>query len=167
MAKAPQVDLDGDEKLRDYGDQTPFLPFGESEIDGDLVHFGFHAGYRGNAYRVKLKITKSDSDAIKVGKAYLLAFKLDGKPDEVRARKKELRQLVAAVMGADAASEAFLANEAMAALSEASKEEALEGFGLHVTSRDRPGVDSKTKEPILDKDGKQKIFTNRSFSARQ
>jgi hypothetical protein len=165
--KAPQVDLDGDEKLRDYGDQTSFFPFGESEVDGDLVFFGFHDGYKGRAYRAKVEITKSDSEHVKVGKTFLLAFKLDGTPDQVRARKKELRQFVAAIMNEDASAEDFKANDAMATLSEASKEGALTGFGLHISSYDRPGVDSKTKQPIIDKDGKQKIFTNRSYKPRE
>ena len=59
MAK-PQVDLDSDEKLRDYGDQTPFYPFGESECDAELVSFLYHDGYKGKAYRAKVKITKSE-----------------------------------------------------------------------------------------------------------
>lgn len=167
MSKAPQVDLDSDAKLRDYGDQTPFLPYGESEVDGNLVFFGFHDGYKGKAYRAKILITKSDTpDVVKVGKVYVLAFSLDGKAEAKRQKQKELRQFVAAVMKADAADENFSGNAAIATLSEASENECLEGFGVHVSSRDRGATDKDTKEPILDeKTGKQKIYTNRNYSA--
>lgn len=167
--KAPKVDLDGDEKLRDYGDQTPFLPFGESEIDADLVAFLYHNGYRGSAYRAKIKITKSDVETIKVGKIFCLHFKLDGTADQKRAKGKELRQFVAGIMSQDARDEAFKANDAIVTLSDASSAEALDGsgFGLHISSRDKPATD-KDGEPILDKKtGEQKIFTNRYFSARE
>lgn len=168
MAKAPKVDLDGDSKLRDYGDQTPFLPFGESELDCELVTFLYHDGYKGAAYRAKVRVTKSDSDEIKVGKVFMLAFKLDGTADQKRAKFKELRQFVAAVMKGDPSSDEFKANDAIVTLTDASSADALEGsgFGLHISSRDRPAVDSKTKEPIIDKKtGEQKVFTNRYFDA--
>lgn len=162
----PQVDLDSDAKLRDYGDQTPFLPYGESEVDGNLVFFGFHDGYKGKAYRAKILVTKSDTpDRVKVGKVYVLAFSLDGKAEAKRQKQKELRQFVAAVMKADAADENFSGNAAIATLSEASENECLEGFGVHVSSRDRGAVDKETKKPILDGEGNQKIYTNRSFYA--
>ncbi len=159
----PQVDLDSDEKLRDYGDQTPFLPYGESEVDGDLVFFGFHDGYRGKAYRAKIKVTKSDADHVKVGKVYVLAFPLDGKPDAKRQKQKELRAFVAGCMKADPADEKFSGNKAIETLSDASEAEALEGICVHVSSRDRAAVD-KDKKPIM-KDGVQVIYTNRSYSA--
>jgi hypothetical protein len=161
----PQVDLDGDEKLRDYGDDTPFYPFGESEADCELVSFLYHDGYKGKAYRAKVRVVKSDApDTLKVGKVYCFHFKLEGTVDQKRAKMKELRSLVAAVMGEDPKDANFKANDAMSLLTEASTAEALEGYGLHVSSRDRPAVDTKTKEPIIDqKTGKQKIFTNRYF----
>ncbi len=168
MAKAPKVDLDDDKALRDYGDQTPFLPFGESEIDADLVTFLYHDGYKGKAYRAKVKVTKSDADHVKEGKIYLIAFPLDGKKEQQTAKKKELRQFVAAIMKANPADEAFKANEAMSTLCDAHEAGALadSGFSLHISSRDRPGVDSKTKEPIMNqKTGQQMIFTNRNYSA--
>ncbi len=150
--------------MRDYGDQTPFLPFGESELDCELKFFGFHDGYKGRAYRAKVEVRKSDIDEIKPGKVFLLAFKLDGSADAKRAKMKELRQFVAAVMKADAADEKFSGNAAIETLSDASANDCLDGFGLHISSRNRPAVD-KNKKPILDDEGKQKIYTNRYFSA--
>jgi hypothetical protein len=164
-----KVDLDGDSKLREYGDQTPFLPYVESELDVALVAFLYHDGYKGKAYRAKVKVSKvisSDNEAIRAEKVYVLAFPLDGKVEQQRNKKKELRQFVAAVMGADAADESFKANDAIETLVDASAAEALDGFGLHISSRDRGAVDKDTKEPILDpKTKEQKIYTNRNYSA--
>jgi len=165
MSKA-KVDLDGDEKLRDYGDQTPFYPYGESEADCELVAFLYHDGYKGKAYRAKVKVVKSDAeDRVKVGKIYMMAFKLEGKPDQIRAKKKELRQFVGGVMGQNAADESFKANDAIELLTEASSVEALDGYGVHISSRDRPATDKDGKPILDDKTGVQRIYTNRNFSA--
>ncbi len=165
--KAPNVDLDGDKELRDYGDQTPFLPFGESEIVAKLVAFVFHDGYKGKAYRAKIKVEDNGGrEDIRKGKLFVLHFSLEGKKDQVQAKKKELRQFVAAMFNADARDEAFKANDAMTTLCDLTAEEKLEeaDMKLRITSRDKQAVDKKTKEKIL-KDGKPLMFTNRYFDA--
>jgi hypothetical protein len=169
-SKAPKVDLDDDEKLREYGDQTPFLPFGEAEYDFTLNSFLYHDGYKGKAYRAKINITKvegRETDDVKVGKEYVLHFSLDGSAEQKRAKKKELRQFLAALMKEDPRDEEFKANSVIETLTEATAEETCKDLELggHISCRDRAQTDDDG-EPVLDKKtNKPKIFTNRYYTA--
>jgi hypothetical protein len=161
----PQVDLDGNKDLRDYGDQTPFLPFGEGEYVVKLVAFLFHDGYKGKAYRAKVKIVESDRDDVKVDKIFAMQFPIEGQKEQRNAKLKELRSFLAAVMGGDPKDEAFKANAAIETLSEATAEEVLEdvGYLIKVSCRDKVLRDKATKEPLKDKSGKEKTATNRFY----
>lgn len=164
----PKCDLDGDEKLRDYGDQTPFYPFGESETVSQLVAFNYHDGYKGKAYRAKVKIVENGGrEDMREGKLYVLHFSLDGNAEQQRAKKKELRQFVAAMFSADARDEGFKANEAMTTLCELTDSEEIEAaeMKLRISSRDKQGKDKKTDEPLFKKDGSPLMFTNRYYDA--
>lgn len=165
----PKVDLDGDEKLRNYGDQTPFLPFGEGEYEADLSAFVYHDGYKGQAYRAKITITKSDRDDVKVGKLFVLQFPLDGKKEQKQAKLKELRQFLAACMSEDPKNEAFKANPAIELLTEATANEQMKTLelGLKISCRDKVARDKDTKEILTNKKGEEVTFTNRYYSPRE
>lgn len=160
------VDLN-EEKLRDYGDQTPFLPFGASKVTVKLTAVLFHDGFRGKAYRAKFDVLKADREDIKVGYTYCIQFKLSDDKLQKEIKMKQLRSFVAAVFDADARDEAFDGNEALdtlLALTEAD-ELAKADMKVEIVSIDKQQVDKTSKEGKTNKDGSPKMVTNQFFNS--
>lgn len=159
------VDLN-DKKLSDYGDQTPFLPFGQSKITARLTAMVFHKGFRGKAYRAKFEVLKSDRDDIKVGYTYCIQFKLSDDQLQTEIKMKALRSFVAAAFSADPRDEDYDANEGIDTLLELTEADALAGEDIQVeiVSVDKQQVDKTTKEGRKNKDGSPKMVTNQFYN---
>lgn len=160
-AEAPNVDLNG-ENMTDYGNNTPFIPFGEGKYVTRLLALAYHQGYKGNAYRAKVKILKSDRKDVNEGYDYAIQFKLAEDKTKREIQLKGLRSLCAAVYDADPADKDFDGNKALATLLELSTEDMLEGedMQLEIVSREKQAVDKVTKIPVNNPDGTPKMFSN-------
>ncbi len=162
---APEVDLNG-EGMTDYGSNTPFLPFGESKVTAQLTHLAYHKGFKGRAYRAKIKILTSDRKDISVGYPYMIQFKLSDDELKKEIAMKGLRSVCAAVYDADPADKEFNGNAALATLTELSTNDMLEDENMvfEIVSREKQATDKKTKEPVTNKDGTPKMFTNQFYN---
>ncbi len=160
------VDLN-DKKLTDFGDQTPFLPFGPSKVVGKLTAFLYHEGFRGNAYRVKFDVISSDRADVKAGYTYCIQFPLSDDKLRKEIKMKQLRSFVASVFDADPRDEDYDANAGMGLLLELTEADALAGENMHIeiVSVDKQMVDKDTKVPKKNPDGSPKMATNQFFNA--
>lgn len=163
--EAPEVDLNG-EKMTDYGNNTPFIPFGEGKYTAQLLHLAYHKGFKGKAYRAKVKILTSDRKDVNVGYDYAIQYKLSDDELKKEIAMKGLRATCAAVFDGDPADKAFDGNGALKTLLDASTEDELEGMDLkfEIVSREKQAVDKVTKELIFNKDGSPKMFTNQFYN---
>lgn len=155
--------------MTDYGDRTPFLPFGEGRYTVNLRKFFFHEGFKGNAYRTKFIVEKSNRGDVKEGDEYAVQFPLDGTKLQRPARARQLRAFVAANFGADPADVAFDGNGAIDSLSKLSDADGLgkdgdSTFRIEIVCRDRQATDEDGKK-LTNPDGSPKMFTNQFYNA--
>lgn len=163
--EAPEVDLNG-EKMTDYGNNTPFLPFGEGKYTAQLLHLAFHKGFKGKAYRAKFKVLTSDRKDVNVGYDYATQFKLSDDELKKEIAMKGLRSLCAAIFSADPSDKEFDGNRALKTLLDASTEDELAALDMkfEIVSREKQATDKVTKALVFDKDGKPKMFTNSFYN---
>lgn len=169
-SSAPERHIDlNSEGATDYGDQTPFLPYGDGRYKVRLTAFLFHDGFKGRAYRMKFKILESSRDDVEVGDIYMTQFKLGGdNVNQKRARMRQLRAVVAACYGQDPADESFDGNEALDTLCALSAANELNKdpdstFDIEIVCRDKVLIDDKTKKPFVDENGNPKKVTNQFY----
>jgi len=166
MSNRPDLNGKG---MTDYGDRTPFLPFGEGRYTTRLQKIYFHEGFKaGNTYRSKVLILSSDRKDVKEGELYAIQLKLDGKdPLQKAARARAVRSYVAAHFGADPADAAFDGNGALDSLIKLSDADALAKdadttFEIEIVCKDKQVEENGKK--VNNSDGSPKMFTNQYYN---
>lgn len=168
MAQEQQVDLNG-EGSTDYGDKTPFLPFGDGTYTTRLLKIYYHKGFKaGKTYRAKVKVLKSDRADVKEGHSYALQFKIGGeKETQIQARARQIRAFVAAHFGADPSDKSFDGNGALKTLCDLSNADALakdaeSTFDVEIVCRDKQVEENGKK--LTNSDGSPKMVTNQFYN---
>ena len=163
---APEIDLNG-EKLRDFGNSTPFLPFGKARYTAQLIGLVYHKGHKGRAFRAKFLILSSNRDDVDAGDERAHPFKFTEDAVKQELIWKSLRQLNAAAFKADPSSKTFDGNKAQAALIEATQHDMIKEMNIRVeiVADEVQAKNKDTKELIFNKDGSPKMFTNFYFNA--
>lgn len=141
------LDCDADEVV-DYGENTPFLPYGDGKYQVHLTAFFFKDGFKsGKSYRIYFKVLESDRADVKVGYTYARMIKVppQGENDVKTQTKRRvaahaLRSLAASVMGEDPKNKEFEANPVLETLEELHKEGQLEDANMlfQITARNTP-----------------------------